>query len=50
MCARKIFGRMACNFTEADVQAECVKREQELEDAGLLALDGGKYISGRVGQ
>ena len=50
MCARKIFGRMACNFTQADVQAECVKREQELEDAGLLALDGGKYISGHVGQ
>jgi hypothetical protein len=50
--ARKIFGkkrrgRMACNFTEADVQAECVRREQELEDAGLLALDGGRYISGR---
>ena len=38
---------MACNFTEADVQAECVRREQELEDAGLLALDGGKYISAR---
>jgi hypothetical protein len=49
---RKIFDkkrgwRMACNFTEADVQAECVKREQELEDAGLLLLDGGKFISGR---
>jgi hypothetical protein len=38
---------MACNFTETDVQAECVRREQELEDAGLLALDGGKFISGR---
>jgi hypothetical protein len=38
---------MACNFTEADVQAECVRREQELEDAGLLALDGGRYISAR---
>ena len=46
-CAKKRRGRMACNFTEADVQAECVRREQELEDAGLLALDGGKFISER---
>ena len=46
-CAKKRRGRMACNFTEADVQAECVRLEQELEDAGLLALDGGKYISER---
>ncbi|CEF49253.1 unnamed protein product [uncultured bacterium] len=47
--APKIFGkkrgRMACNFTETDVQAECVRREQELEDAELLALDGGRFIS-----
>jgi hypothetical protein len=48
--AREIFGkkrgRMVRNFTETDVQAECVRREQELEDAELLALDGGKFISG----